>query len=200
VKNTTISTLALVGILACSGASADWRYGDSADKMTGKKTTTATIESSNSLDLSFPYQGKNFGNLMVRRHPSYGLDVAFSVDKGQIICRSYSGCSVTVRFDDKAPVKFNASEAADNDSKIIFLKDVSRFIASAKTAKSILIQPTLHQGGSPILEFRSAKPLEWNEAKNSPPTKNKAPAAQPAPKAAPATVWPDVPASLSGNR
>ncbi|MFC5524039.1 hypothetical protein [Polaromonas jejuensis] len=153
--------LFLATLLACASASADWQYDDRPDKMSGKKASSAMLESNNSLDLSFPYQGKNFGNIQVRQHPSYGLDVIVFVDKGQILCPSYSGCSVAVRFDDKPAVKFSATPSADHDSKVIFLKNAARFIESAKKAKSILVQLTMYQAGSPVLEFHSAKPLEW---------------------------------------
>jgi hypothetical protein len=156
---TTLATIFMA--LTCLPALADWKYDETIDKMSGKKTAHATMESSNSLDLSFPYKGANHGNLTVRQHPSYGLDVIFSIDKGQLLCSSYDGCNVSVKFDDKPPVKFSASSAADHDSKVIFLRTTSRFVESARKAKTILIQPTVYQAGSPVLEFKTSAPLQW---------------------------------------
>lgn len=153
--------VATILMLTCFSALADWKYEETVDKMSGKKTTEASIESSNSLDLPFPYKGANRGNLTVRQHPSYGLDVIFYIDKGQLLCSSYDGCTVSVKFDDKPPVKFSATTSADHDSKVIFLRTTARFIESAKKAKVILVQPTIYQAGAPVLEFRTNAPLQW---------------------------------------
>ncbi|MDH6185504.1 hypothetical protein [Polaromonas sp. CG_23.6] len=195
-----ISTV-IVAMLVCASASAGWVYDDSTDKMTGKKTSTASIESNNSLSLAFPYQGKNFGNILVRQHPSYGLNVIFYVDKGQILCRSYAGCSVTVRFDDKPPMKFEANGSEDNDPKVIFLKGASRFIEAAKKAKTILVQVTMYQSGAPVLEFHSASPLDWAAPKPARPAAAKtAPPKAAVVKSEPVNAWPAVPETLNGNR
>jgi hypothetical protein len=143
-------------------ASANWRYEADTDAMTGKKSATAYIVSNNSLSLGFPYRGKNHATMIVRQHPKFGLDVIFQIEQGQILCRSYGDdCSVMVRFDDKPPVRFSAVGPADHSSTSVFLQARSKFIADAKRAKRILVQPTLYQNGSPVLEFTTVQPLDW---------------------------------------
>lgn len=140
---------------------AQWKYDTDKDEMTGKTTTTATVQSSDSLALAFPYGGENRGHLTVRKHPTYGLDVIFQVTKGQIQCSSYSGCSLKVKFDDAQPVTFSGTPAADHSSNYVFLQNTKLFLQKAAKAKRILVQATFFHGGSPILTFDAPMPLVW---------------------------------------
>lgn len=160
-----IKILAALFVFVSSGCLADWDYDQSIDKMTGKVTATASAASTNSLSLKFPYEGVNYAHLLVRQHPQHGLDVIFLVDRGQIMCRRSSDCSISVRFDDAPPVRFEAVGAADNSSTQIFLKNAKGFITKAKKAKNILVQVTMHTNGSPIVEFGFNDPLEWPKKK-----------------------------------
>lgn len=144
-----------------------WDYTTAADKMTGKTSTRAAITSSNSLDLPFPYGGANYGRLMVRKHPQYGLDVLVSISKGQILCNSYSGCSVKVRFGDGQPMTFSASEPDDHSSTVIFISNAQKFIDQAKKTKNIKIQMNVYQAGGQVLEFDSPSSLIWGKAVQS---------------------------------
>lgn len=154
----------LFAVLWASSSFAGWDYESDKDKMTGKTTALARVGSENSMSLDFPYKGENYGHLTIRQHPQYGLDVIFSVDKGQILCR-LSECEVMVRFDEMPPSRFAANGAADNSSTHIFLRDRTRFINAAKKAKKILVQVTMHTNGAPILEFATASPLVWPQKK-----------------------------------
>lgn len=138
-----------------------WQYQEIKDEMTGKPTNKAFMVSKNSLSLGFPYNGENRGVIQVRRHPTYGVDVIISVDKGQILCRSYENCKIQIRFDDGQPSTFAAVGSADNDATVIFLRNQSRFIESAKKAKEIFVQVIMHQEGNQVLRFGTMEPLVW---------------------------------------
>lgn len=152
-------------VLLCitSAANAGWEYSESTDRMTSKTVTFAKIQSDNSLRLDFPYKGDNFGKIIVRQHPKDGLDVMIKIDKGQILCRSYSGCPVEIRFDDKPAMRFSGTEPADNSSETIFLNNAPRFISEAKKARRVLVSMNIYQSGAPVLEFNSTTPLEWGK-------------------------------------
>lgn len=149
--------LALAGV-AHAGT---WTYDSRTDEMTSKTVYVASSESVNSLNLDFPYQGINKGRLSVRQHPKFGLDVYVEVQKGQILCRSYDGCSIAVRFDDKPAVMFEGANAADHSSEIVFLRNEKKFIAEAKKAKVIRVQLTMYQSGTQVLVFETPNSLEW---------------------------------------
>lgn len=155
--------------IVATGALADWQYHDQTDPMTSKKTSFAMLESNTLLNLDSPYKGVNHGNLMVRRHPKYGQSVIYKIDKGQIMCSSYNGCPVSIRFDDKPAITFSGTEPADNDPTTVFLNNSGRFIEMARKAKRILVQVNIFHNGAPIVEFNTSKPLEWSAA----PTKGK---------------------------
>lgn len=156
-------SLLFVGAMLAPGpaVAAGWEYSTNIDKMTGKKTLHAVIQSTNSLSLQFPYRGANFGRLVVRQHPKYGTDVIANVDKGQILCRSYDGCSISVRFDSAKPMTFSAIPPEDHSSDTLFLQNAQRFIASARKAKRILVQLTFFHSGTQVLEFEVDEPLKW---------------------------------------
>lgn len=152
--------IALVAVLACTAANAQWTYTDSADKMTGKKNFSASVTSDNQLTFDFPYKGDNWGLLTVRQHPQYGLDVLVSISKGQMLCHTHE-CTISVKFDDGKPVKYSGTGPADHSSTSIFIDNASKFIAGAKKAKKILIQFNAYQNGAPVLEFTTPQTLDW---------------------------------------
>lgn len=156
---TTTTTIAAAQPVVSAPTLKEWEYFNQSDSMTGKSNQFATLTSDNSLNLSFPYKGKNYGMLTIRQ--AKGTDVIFSIEQGQMLCNSYSGCSITVRFDDNPPQKFNASEPADHSKTYLFVNDTARFINAAKKAKAIKVQPLLFQQGAQVLEFSTPKPLEW---------------------------------------
>jgi hypothetical protein len=139
----------------------NWEYKSEADKMTSKVSARATLRSDNSLDLGFPYSGHNAGRITVRQHPRYGLDVIIDVDKGQILCHTFNGCPILVRFDQKPPRTFSGTEPADNNSTVAFIRDAKGFIAEATRAKRILVQVQMFQSGAQTLEFTAPTPLAW---------------------------------------
>lgn len=138
-----------------------WQYQETEDRITSKTTKLAYLKSFNSLNLDFPYSGSNYGQLAVRQHPQYGLDVYLRVDKGQITCSEYTSCKIIVRFDDKPAITFTGSEPSDNSSDLVFLRNAQRFIAGAKGAKKILVQLGFYQNGNQVLEFETVDPLVW---------------------------------------
>lgn len=160
----TKATLFFLTLTTAVAANANWTYRKSADEMTGKSKEFATIKSKNSLDLNFPYKGKNFGEIILRRHQDNGESIIISIDKGQIICFE-TPCSIQMRFDDEAPISFNAVASSDFDQTVIFLWDKEKFITAANGAKQILVKLPLFQNGESILKFNSIKPLVWTYIK-----------------------------------
>lgn len=139
-----------------------WEYSRENDPMSGKPAAYAKLLSQNSLSLDFSYRGRNHGQLMVRQHPKWGLDVLLEVEQGQMLCRSYNdSCKVTIRFDDGPPQRFGGAEPEDNSSTVIFLRDEARFLKEASKAKRILVQATFYKNGEQLLEFKTDKPLAW---------------------------------------
>lgn len=144
-----------------------WEYSREPDKMRGGESVGAVVRSVSSLNLGFPYHGRNYGHLQVRQSPQYGLDVLLFVDKGQFIC-PVDGCSIMVRFDDKPAMRMSVVEPADHDSKVLFLSSPKRFIEAARKARIIRVQATMYQEGDQQMEFAPPEPLQWPPAKKAP--------------------------------
>ena len=121
---------------------------------------TASILSSNTVSFGFPYQGPQHATLTLRTHPQYGKDVFFSIERGQILVRSYNDDTVTLRFDDHKPMRVRALEPKDNDSTTIFLVGYNGLVAQMKKAKTLRIQVPVYQEGEPVFEF-NVQGLNW---------------------------------------
>lgn len=132
-----------------------WIYTADTDPMTDQKTHVACTTSTNLVRLDAPYSDVS-AELCIRQSPRYGLDASLQLHgSGQIICRTYSGCSVKLRFGEGAQQAFNAAVAADGSSNIIFFSNASRFVYGAKGAHVTRVQITLYQAGDQVVEFNT---------------------------------------------
>ena len=136
-----------------------WTYDEQTDEMRGTVTKTARVTSSNEVNLQFPY-GTVSGYIEVRKRPTDGLNVMFLVDKGQILCRSYSDGHISVKFDDQAIKNYGCEGASDGSSDIAFLNNESGFLANLKKSKKVIIEAEFYQQGRQQFVFDSAG-LVW---------------------------------------
>jgi hypothetical protein len=143
-----------------------WVYNTSKDELTGKEIKTACVTSDNQVSLDFPYDNTT-ARLCIRQHPQWGRDIYVSLDDdGQILCNSYRGCSLGVRFGDGEVSSYEGTEPEDNSSTTVFVSDGSggRFLSNLKTAKETAIQIQFYQAGSQTLLFKTAG-LKWGGSK-----------------------------------
>lgn len=150
-SSTSVPSDAITPVLPQPGS--QWQYTQDTDPMADGVTYTALVVSSNTVSFDFPYQGAQHGRLMLRDHPRFGKNVILSIERGQILCRSYDGCTILVRFDDGKAQRFSAAGAADNSTETIFVSNYSRFLAAMKKAKKVRIAVEVYQEGSPVFEF-----------------------------------------------
>ena len=129
-----------------------WSYGQSEDSMSSKTTYMASVTSENTFEFDFPYQGTQRSTLTLRRHPRWGTDVMLSIEKGQILCSSYS-CPVRVRFDDGPSQTFSGNEPSDNSSEYVFIPGYASFAKKLEKAKKVKIEVNIHQHGVLVSEF-----------------------------------------------
>jgi len=134
-------------------AGQQWTYLVNEEQMTGGMRKTASVSSTNTVEFGFPYAGSQNGHLTLRTDPRYGKDVIFRIEQGQILCTSYDGCTVQVRFDDEKPLNFSASAAADHSSETVFIDDYARFLAKMKKAKRVRLSLNIYQNGRPVFDF-----------------------------------------------
>lgn len=130
-----------------------WDYDVNEDLMSGSKRYTASLKSANTVSFGFPYGGEQHGTLTLRTVQGKGKDILFYIQRGQILCPSYQGCNVLVRFDDEKPMRFAANGPADHSSELIFLENYSKFTSKLKKAKRVRLSVDIYQNGAPAFEF-----------------------------------------------
>ncbi len=130
-----------------------WWYNHDDDGMSRGKSHTARVVSVNTVDFGFPYGGEQHATLTLRTHPRFGRDVLFSIERGQLLCPSYDGCTVLVRFDDQAAQSFSANGPADNSTETLFISNYARFLAAMRKATRVRIAANVYQQGAPSFEF-----------------------------------------------
>lgn len=144
-----------------------WSYSHVPDTMSKGIAHHAVVSSANTVQFQFPYAGEQHGTLELRTDPRYGKDVIFSIEKGQILCRSYEACTVLVRFDDERAINYSAFGAADNSTESAFLRNYDRFVGRLMKAKRVRISTNIYQEGAPVFEFDVAgfDPEKYKSAK-----------------------------------
>lgn len=136
-----------------------WNYGQGVDDITGKAWHHAEITSDDYNRLSWPYEGDTYLTITVRKHPRFRGDVAFRVDRGQILCSSYDGCAGAISIDGKAE-KLTLAEPADNSSDVVFAAYDAAIIRKLKGAKKVVVELPMYRNGNVSWTF-SAEGLEW---------------------------------------
>lgn len=121
----------------------------------------AFIDSSNVLEFKFPYYGPQRGRLLLRE-TNGRVETLMLIERGQILCNSWSRCNVNIRLDDEPTQQYEAIGPADHSSQSIFIESASLPEKIAQ-AKKVRIQFTVFQEGEPILEFNTSNfnPEAW---------------------------------------
>ena len=140
-------------------AESKWQYQEKVDKMSSAKNYFATIESDNTIDFEFPYDGGSTGSITVRNMEKAN-EVLIGISKGQFNS-GVDGTTLKVRFDDKKPVTFDCSEPSDGSSDVLFIQSPKKFITMLKAAKKVIIQAEFYDSGLKEMEF-DTKDFKWN--------------------------------------
>lgn len=130
-----------------------WSYESYEDEMGKGNINYAILNSLNTVNFSSPYDGPQQGTLTIRKSKRLGKSILFNIQKGQIHCSSYDGCSVLIRFDDEPSSTFHASEPSDNSSETIFISNYDGFIKKLTKSKRVRISVEFFQEGSHVFEF-----------------------------------------------
>lgn len=146
--------LALV-LSAWSDGLLAWSYVKDTDRMGRGEIKRAYVQSSNTINLDFPYAGAQRATLTLRSHPQWGRDVYVDLERAQILCRR-DDCEVLVRFDDAKPVRFGGTEPADHSSNTVFIQGYDRFVAAMQRAKRVRIELHFYRQGNRVLDFNIA--------------------------------------------
>lgn len=141
-------------------ATSGWMYDARTDPMTDAVTQFACARSTNNVNLGWPY-GSVAAEMCVRHSARQGTDVFVALlDDGQILCRSYDGCTINVRFGDGPMQRFSAVGPSDLSTRSVFIQNTSRMIAGLKGADETRVELEFYQAGNQTVLFETAQ-LEW---------------------------------------
>lgn len=143
----------IVAPIVVEPAAPVWEYDERTDEMTGKVSRFASLKSFNTVNLSSPYDGAQRGDLTVRNHASLGKDVMFMIGQGQLLCPSWDGCSILVRFDEGEAQRWRAAPAGDGSSTVLFLRNYDSFVRQLKVASVVRIRVELYRNGQQTFTF-----------------------------------------------
>lgn len=130
-----------------------WQYLSNNDPMTSKAALGAVVLSSNTHDFARPYSKPQHATLTLRKHPQHGNDVIMSIERGQLLCTSYSGCDVLVRFGETPAKTYKAYGPDDNSSQSLFIQGYPDFLRRMQAVDTVRIQAGVYQEGLPTWEF-----------------------------------------------
>jgi len=130
-----------------------WRYGAREDAMTGRVTRTARIDSENTVNFGFPYQGAQRATLTIQHQAGQFQNIVFRIERGQLLCYTHDRCSVRIRFDEGNPTTWRGAPPRDQSTEVLFIRAYGDFLQRLRNAERVRIQPEVYQEGSPVFEF-----------------------------------------------
>jgi hypothetical protein len=132
-----------------------WSYSSFDDEMGRGTTRLACITSVSEIHLEWPYKDQK-PEFCLRRGPKFGFDSYLTLPgEGQFLCH-IDRCRVKVRFDDGAAQIYQAQEASDGSSNVIFIPAAAKIAAALKSAKRMRIEAEFYQAGLQVSDFEAA--------------------------------------------
>lgn len=139
-----------------------WEYDESTDEMRGSRSVFATVQSTNTVTMAFPYDDPQPLQLMVRRKDNAkgksAHDVIILITKGHIQCYVTS-CTFVAKFDDEEPTSWAAAGAESHESNVIFVSQAEKFIGKLKASKRVIVEIPFFNEGRRQFKFE-LQPLE----------------------------------------
>ncbi len=133
-----------------------WTYDESIDEMRGTRSVWASMPSSNTISMDFPFNEPQSLLLTVRRSDSgkgkSEIDVMLSIPRGIIQCYRHD-CSVTAKFDGEDPVTWEAAGPESNDSNLVFVRKAEQFVSKLNTGKQLIVEIPFHGEGRHQFKF-----------------------------------------------
>ena len=124
------------------------------DKMGRGSDEIASVQSSNTISLSSPYDGEQRATLSLRKLSKNGNQFVISIERGQIICPT-DGCGLLVRIDGGEPFNINVSHPKDGSSDMVVGNINVEELRKMKQSSTILVEITIFQNGEKVMEFDS---------------------------------------------
>lgn len=153
-KRTVLSCLLILFACSSTVSAGDLIKKDYSDQISGAVKRVIAIDSDNVVNFNFPYEGDTHltfvawktGNKRYIEQGSMYTDVAFSLERGQIVCYEDT-CKTRYKMDNGGVhyLKFN-TQSKDGSSSTAFVED-RYFLSSLKSAKKLIIEFPVYDNG-----------------------------------------------------
>lgn len=137
-----------------------WTYDEQRDDMRNRTDKFAQLQSENEQDFSFPYNGGSHLSIALQKFRKPETEVMLKLEKGQFICHSFTGGSVSVRFDGGPVRKFGCSDTSDADTSTIFLHPAGAFLTALRKSSKVTVEAEFFQEGVRQFSF-DTRGLKW---------------------------------------
>lgn len=138
-----------------------WEYVQDKDEMREAVSYRATNLSNNSVNFGFPY-GESNAAIILRKDPSLGNDVMFSIISGQFNS-CFDGCKIAVKFDNEKLENYAMVGTDDGTSDLLFIssaKNMKRFTEKLRKAKKVIVEAQFFDYGRAQFQF-DVSGLDW---------------------------------------
>jgi hypothetical protein len=135
-----------------------WEYRTRTDQMRGTTTRFAEATSTNKVNFGAPYAGGSTLDLTVRERSQDGLNILFTISKGQFKCSD--GCKFFARFDDGKVLTIAATGSSSGSMDTIFVENEAPFLAELRNSRRLIVEMEFFQEGSNQFTFNTAN-LKW---------------------------------------
>ena len=135
-----------------------WEYRSKTDQMRGSTTRFAESTSTNKVNFSAPYAGGSYLELTLRERSKDGLNILFTISKGQFQCSS--GCKFFAKFDEGKIYEIAATGSSSGSVDTIFVEDEPPFLEALRNSRKLIVEMEFFQEGSNQFVFNTAG-LKW---------------------------------------
>lgn len=137
-----------------------WQYNEKRDEMRGTTQSFASLPSTNTVDLSFPYNRRaNRMWLNFVRGADDRVMMALRVDEGQFECGPH-GCSIAVKFDDGPVDAIWLYDPGHGDTTVLGMPDDGSFLARVSNSRTLTVEAEFFRDGRKQMTF-ATRGLVW---------------------------------------
>ncbi|WBE26245.1 hypothetical protein [Denitrificimonas caeni] len=148
-----VQTEQVAPVTPAPAAMKNWRFNETIDPMTDKKTQTLKLKSINSTAFDFPYNTEGGSYLyIVFRKKGNSFDAYMSIDKGQMIC-GVNNCKFSLRVGDSEVQTWTGLQSSTYDSDLMFIRDARSFEKIVQRGEPIRIGIEFYEAGVRVFEF-----------------------------------------------
>ncbi|AHF77893.1 Phage protein [Sodalis praecaptivus] len=130
-----------------------WDYKETKDEMRGVREYSAYLESLNSKEFQFPYNGgSKLSIVMISQDDKITKKSGFFLTKGQFFCQQEDNCKAHAKFDNGNIIELNLRIGKDN-SNVAAVEEPRGFAESIYLSKTMIVEVPVYREGPTQFKF-----------------------------------------------